>query len=161
MGVHFALTDADVKLVLERIGNDEALHELIEEGALAYLWNTNWVQASDKAWDAIDRCLTLDSPSGATTPLHKCILGGRRVYGGDDYFMALITPAETREVAIAIRDIDRNWMRQRYIRIDASDCGFPVTEQDFTYTCEWFERVQSFFQRAAAAERAVLFRASQ
>ena len=161
LGVHYALTDAEVGLVSERIGDDEALHELIEEGALADLWDTDWVQESDKAWDAIDRCLTQDAPHGAVTPLHKCVLGGRRVYKGDDYFMALITATETKEVATAIRDINQSWMRERYFRIDSADYGFPLTEEDFTYTWDWFEGVQSFFQRAAAAERAVLFTASQ
>lgn len=95
------------------------------------------------------------------SPLHKCVLGGRQLYGGDDYIMSFLTAPEVKEVAAAIRDLDEGWMRQKYFQIDPKSYGFPTTEEDFQYTWEWFQGVQALFQKAASKNRAVLFSVDQ
>jgi len=93
-GVYFALTDEDAKRVLAVAGDAE----------------------TDKAWDAMHRCLTDGRLSfEADTPRAMCVLGGRQLHDGDDYIVSFVTPEQVRQVAAAIRDIDETWMRQRYL----------------------------------------------
>ncbi len=60
-GVHFAITD-EQRRTLESSQNDEAriryVSEMIEEE-----WDEAYLQETDKAWDAIHRCLS-DFPLG-------------------------------------------------------------------------------------------------
>lgn len=160
-GVHFALTDDDAKRVLEAAGDDEELVELIQEDVEAR-WDTNWLAQSDKAWDAIHRCLTDGRLSfESSTPRHLCILGGRQLYEGDDYIVSYVAPEQVKQVAAAIADIDEQWMRERYFTIPEADYGFPITEDDCGYTWSWFLGVQALFQKAAATGRAVIFTVDQ
>lgn len=62
LGAHFALTMEQASRFMGLPdGDDIALREFveeIEEGADAEGWDDEWVQETDKAWDAIHRCLT-------------------------------------------------------------------------------------------------------
>jgi len=159
-GVHFALNDEDAGRVPAATGND-ALLSVIQED-IENRWDEEWLAQSDKAWDAIHRCLTDGNLSfDSTTPRHRCILGGRQLYKGEHYMVSFVTPEQVKEVAETIRDIDEEWMRQRYFAIPAADYDHPLCEDDFGYTWGWFENVQALYQKAAAAGRAMIFTVDQ
>ena len=160
-GVHFALSDEDPKRVLAAAGDDDALIDLIQEHIEAR-WDKEWLAESDKAWDAMHRCLTDGRLSfEATTPRGMCVLGGRQLYEGDDYIVSFVTSEQVKQVADAIREIDKTWIRQRYFAIPADDYGFPLSEEDCDYTWSWFQGVQALYQKAASAGRAVMFTVDQ
>jgi hypothetical protein len=71
-----------------------------------------------------------------------------------------ISAAETRDVAAALRGVDRTWLRRRFDAIDDPDYRGPSDDADFDYTWENFNDVRAFYERAAAAGRAVLFTAT-
>ena len=55
LGVHFAITLEDAQRVTSQPDDDsllEVVHDIKER------WDEAWLQDSDKAWDAIHRCLT-------------------------------------------------------------------------------------------------------
>lgn len=159
-GVFFALTDDEAARLLAA-PSDETLVEIIQE-EIEERWDEEWLQETDKAWDAMHRCLTDGSLSIASiSPLHRCVLGGRQLYDGDDYIVSFLTPPEVEEVAAALRPIDRAWMRERYARIDPTDYDEPLSEEDFEYTWEWFQGVQAFYRKAATGRRAVIFSVDQ
>ena len=129
-GVHFALSQDQESSLLSAKGDEEvmAIVEEIEEA-----WDERSLQETDKAWDAIHRCLsdgTLDF-HGGSYPLNKCILGGRQLYEGDDYLVAFITRDEVRDIAAALAPIDENWLRAKYFEIKPSDYVQPISEEDF------------------------------
>ena len=63
------------------------------------------------------------------------------------------------DVAAALAPIDEADLRRRYASIPAS---YPwKNDDDFAYVWSWFEQLKEFFARAAAANRSVLFSASQ
>ena len=160
-GVHFALTDEDAKRVLAAAGDDEALIGIIQED-IESRWDTDWLAETDKAWDAIHRCLTDGRLAfDSSTPQHMCILGGRQLYEGDDYIVSFLTPEQVKQVATAIGNIDEAWMRDRYIAIPASDYGSALSEDDCGYTWSWFEGVQALYKKAAASGRAMMFTVDQ
>ena len=160
-GVHFALTDGDEQRLLSAAGDDDALLDLIQE-EIEERGDKEWLQETDKAWDAIHRCLTDGTLSFAPkSARHKCILGGRRMYSGDDYIISYLTADEVREVAEAIAPITETALRERYFKIDESDYDEPVSEEDCGYTWDWFEPLKTFFAKAAAANRAVVFTVDQ
>jgi hypothetical protein len=94
------------------------------------------------------------------TPFHKCILGNDNLYEGTDYILSYLDPEEVRGVAAAIKDIDRAELHRRYQSIDTESYG-AVSDNDFDYTWGWFQRLRDFFQRAAAANRHMLFTVDQ
>jgi hypothetical protein len=167
-GVHYAIpadvaarldperphTSADVVAFLDYL--DDQFHTLRAEG---------WVQETDKAWDAIHRCLTDGTLEEGDTPGHLCVLGTTDYFwvvlddGQVDWIVNLLDPNEVREAAAAIRGIDRSELRQRYEGMDAASYQFEKSEEDFEYVWSWFRHLQAFFQRAEDAGRWVVFAA--
>jgi hypothetical protein len=123
-------------------------------------WDEEWLQATDKSWDAIHRCLTDGKLEFGDSPFHKCILGSDNLYEGNDYIISFLDPEEVKEVAEAIKDIDRDELGHRYSEIDAERYG-ELSDSDFEYTWSWFPHLRDFFQKAAAANRSVLFTVDQ
>ncbi|WP_176611693.1 YfbM family protein [Actinomadura sp. WMMB 499] len=161
LGVHFAVTTAEQERFLLSVKDEsdievgdvlEDLEENRDDDGLAV--------SSDKAWDAIHRCLgdgSLD-PDGGEYPLSHAVLGGRHLH--EEYYVVHITAAEVREVAEALNRVDRVWLRQRFDAMDAADYNGPHDEEDFDYTWENFVDMRKFYERAAESGRAVIFTAT-
>jgi hypothetical protein len=164
LGVHFALSQAEVdalRAIEDEQERVEYLHEVIEETYFEKY--ENLLAESDKSWHAMHRALadgrlTWD---GGEYPLNHVVLGGEILYGEDDFIMSLKTPVQVQEIAAALQAITEAEFRCRYFAIDAADYGFPLTEEDFSYTWEWFQDVRKLYLRAAKQGRYVLFTADQ
>jgi hypothetical protein len=63
-------------------------------------------------------------------------------------------------VADALRGLDRTWLRRWFDAIDDSEYDGTHDDADFEYTWDGFVDVQAFYDRAAAAGRAVIFTAT-
>lgn len=160
-GVHFALAEIDVQQLLAAPG-DEAVLEYIQD-VIEDRWEVGWLYASDKAWDAIHRCLcdgSLASDRG-TYPLKLAVLGGRQLYSKDDCIVSLVTPTEVRDVAASLEAITIDALRARYDAIDQEDYGYPKSEEDWEYTRDNFLPMIAFFRKAAIAQRHVIFSVDQ
>ncbi len=164
LGVHFALSEIEVSKLKGLPGDPERLEFLQGELEEAYFGEENGLMCeSDKAWDAIHRTLT-DGKLAYTNgqyPLSHVILGGEPLYFGGDYIMSLKTPEQVKAVAASLDGILEHELRTRYFNIDAAEYGCPVNEEDFKYTWHWFQRLRTFFTRAVAESRFVLFTADQ
>src|SRR5437667_3411323 len=115
-GVHFALTEADVR-ELESRENDEARLEYVQEELEEVFFETREddVAETDKAWDAIHRCLTDGSLSTSSgRPLELVVLGGRSLYSGDDYIMTLKRPEDVRAVLSHLTGVTKVSLRASY-----------------------------------------------
>jgi hypothetical protein len=158
--VHFALTAEQSSRLMDTPGaDDEFLMEFVDE--IEQAWDKEWLQETDKAWDAIHRCLTDGQLEYGDTVFHKCILGQDNLYEQDDYIISYISPLEVTEVAAAIKDIDEDWFQGRYQQIDTTTYQGTLSPDDFAYTWVWFQLLRAFFQKAASANRAILFTVSQ
>ena len=158
-GVYFALSQDDAGRVTRAAGDDDALIEILQE-EIEERWDVNWLCETDKAWDAIHRCLSGGSLASDGSTLSKCVLGGRQLHAGEGYIVSFLEPHEARAVARDISRIDEPWMRRQYERL--ADHGYgPAGEDDFLYTWEYFQGVREFFTKAAAANRAVVFTVDQ
>jgi hypothetical protein len=164
LGVHFAITEDQVDRLMAALGgpdgDDRVLAIALEE--IEETWDRAWLQETDKAWDAIHRCLTdgeLDW-HGGEYPLDRCILGGTRLYDRDDHILVLIYKDEVPDVAEDLAPIDEADLRRRYQRISAASYPWK-SDDDFDYVWHWFQLLKGFWQRAAAAGRSVLFSATQ
>lgn len=164
LGVHFALSDEDVALLLSK-PDDEARLEFLQEDVEPRYFEEPcpYIAESDKAWDAMHRALAdgLLSYDGGDYPLNHVVLGGRPLYDDEDYILSLKTPAQVRDVAAAIAGLTREQFRARYDAIDADEYGFELTDDDFDYTWAWFEAVRALYATAASEGRHVLFTADQ
>ncbi len=123
-------------------------------------WEEPFVVETDKAWDAIHRCLTDGSllyVSGEY-PLNHCICGGRQLFRGPDYTASFVSAPQVKEVAAALTKITKAWMRKHYDQIDPEQYDeVEMGDDDFGYTWENFLDVRRFYQKAAEAGRAVIF----
>jgi hypothetical protein len=158
-GVYFSLTTEDEEKLLAATDDDEvmAVIEDLEED-----WDESRLQETDKAWDAIHRCLTDGTLSfEAETSLHKCVLGGCQLYGGEDYIVSFLPSNEVQEVDVALRPITKDWMHDKYYRIPADDYGSELSEEDFEYTWSWFEGVREFYRNASTAGKPTVFTVDQ
>ncbi|MEU7909087.1 YfbM family protein [Actinoplanes sp. NPDC049118] len=161
LGVHFAITPGQERALLEAAdsGDNDAVAGLIED--IEESWDDDQLKVdTDKAWDAIHRCLTdgtLD-PDGGEYPLSHAVLGGRHLH--DDYYAVYVKAAEVRDLAPALHDIDRERLRRRFEAIDDPDYRGTLDDDDFGYTWTNFVDVRAFYDRAAEGGLAVLFTAA-
>ncbi len=167
-GVHFALANEEAERLLAAAASGEAV-DYLEEG-IEEQWNEDWLVETDKAWDAIHRCLTDGTlKQKARTTLSKCILGGTQLHRGNDYIISFLTPEEVKEVSAAISAISNEWFAQRYwslkkkrfLWLDLTDYGGPIGSEDLEYSLCYLDKLKVFFQRAAMADRAVVFSVDQ
>ncbi len=164
LGVHFALTPQDVQQL--RSISDEAerldhLQSVIEDTYFSD--HPELVAESDKAWDAMHRTLADGQLTwdGGAYPLNHVVLAGELLYTEADYIMSLKTPQQVQDIAAALPAMTREEFRRRYDAIDAEAYGFPLTDEDFDYTWDWFQGVRDLYTRAASEGRFVLFTADQ
>lgn len=122
-----------------------------------------FVCETDKAWNAIHRCLTdgtLLYVSGEY-PLNHCICGGRQLLRGPDYTISYVSAFQVKDVDAAMQAVDSDWMRRRYNQLDASAYDeVEIGEDDFEYTWENFRELTCFYRVAAENDCAVLFTVS-
>jgi hypothetical protein len=159
LGVHFALTKSDLAKVVAFDNPDELVEFITEDLEERYLAKRTRSYQSDKAWDAIHRCLTdgrLLYESGPF-PLAYAVLGGAPQDAGDDYTACLVQPEQVNKASAALNKITEAWMRRRYATLRKTDYRAQMSDQDFEYTWENFVGLRAFFAKAAEAGRAVLF----
>jgi hypothetical protein len=156
-GVHFAVTQAQARALLAA-KSDRRLMSLIDQ--IEQAWEKPFVVESDKAWDAIHRCLTdgtLLYVSGEY-PLNHCICGGRQLHRGSGYTVSFVSARQVKDIAVALDKVTKPWMRRRYALLDPDDYNeVEMGEEDLRYTWENFLAVRRFYRKAAEAGRAVVF----
>ncbi|MET7403437.1 YfbM family protein [Dactylosporangium sp. NPDC005572] len=161
-GMFFALT-GDQEAALMATRDDDEVRALVEEIEMGD-WDGEPLDCeTDKAWDAMHRCLsdgTLGSGRGLS-PLDMTVLGVGNHHEGDDYVVTHVPANEVVQVAAALEAVDEAWMRQRYDRIDPTDYQGELSDEDFEYTWYWFTQVRDFYRKTAAAGRAVIFTVDQ
>jgi hypothetical protein len=164
LGVHFALTESQVNQLTSLDADADRLaflQEKLEE--TIFKESPERAGESDKAWDAIHRCLTdgqLAYDNGEF-PLSHVILGGKPIYFQGDYIMCLKEPKEVKEIAAALTKITEEWLRNQYFKIPEKDYGVPLSDEDFEYTREWLDNIKNLYARASELDAYVLFTADQ
>jgi hypothetical protein len=160
LGVHFALDPAtEVRLLeLADASDDSAILDQLAD--IEETWHDRLTCHHDKAWDALHRVLTngkLEHGNGSH-PLGATVLGGRQLMTGEhEYSISYLSAPQVRDVSAALRPIERDWFRQRYLTLTDTDYGGPVDEDDFSYTWGDFHDTREFFAKAAGANLAVIF----
>jgi hypothetical protein len=157
-GVHFAINDQQAERLLGAEDDDE-LVEIVEE--IEEEWDV--VFETDKAWDALHRCLsngTLNVEEGEP-PLNRVFFGGRMLNESEDYFVVLVTPAEAKQISEALATVTESWLRGRYFELPFPDYQGEKSEEDWEYTLSSFQGLPEFFARAASEGRHVIFTVDQ
>lgn len=164
LGVHFALLPEEVAALEAIADEEERLGHVQEEIETRYFESgRDYLAESDKAWDGMHRTLADGELSwdGGEYPLNHTVLAGKLLYTESDYIMSLKTPAQVKDVAAALANLDEAEFRRRYDGIDQNRYDGEMGDEDFDYTWHWFQGVRKLYQRAAAEGRYVLFTADQ
>lgn len=162
-GVFFALTTSQEAHLLE-LATDEERCEYIQEDIEA-AWDEEHLLETDKAWDAIHRCLTDGTLSAAPSadPLGKLILGGKQLHSNTrSYIINLIEHRELAELSAALARVTEEWMKARYDQLSNSD--YPrelISGRDWEYTWDWFSGIPEFIGQADREGRSVIFTVDQ
>lgn len=155
--MHFAIDRSDrARLQAAAEAGDEAVWELIhveiEENC-----EKPWTFETDKAWDAIHRCLTSDYKDDSP-PLNLVVMGGYQQIEGESGVVSVAVDEDLPAIADALEQITEEWMRERYFAIDPEDYDGPLNEEDFAYTWSSFQGLPEFYRHAAkAGDRDVVF----
>lgn len=159
--VHFAITDEDLAALQETRCDDEVM-QVVERIEERWEKDDGFVHETDKAWDAIHRCLTDGELSfeNGSDPLRLCILGGMQLFDADEHIVALLTNDQLRPLADALKEITPEFMGARYSELPESYDN-PKTQEDLDYTWGWFLGLPEFFDRAEKAGRHVIFTVDQ
>lgn len=158
LGVHFALSEEDLKGVLG-IRDPKALFEFLEDVAKRYDEGPYFI-GSYNGWYAIHRFFTdgrLICGIGPS-PLAYATLGGAPLMVGDDFWVSLVQPDQVREVSVALGRVTERSLRERYDKLDGTDRENPTDLLDFKSVRAYFRELRMFFKKAVAAGRSVLFK---
>ena len=161
IGMHFAISYEQAMKLLQ-CKSDEDLVEMVAEEIEEVSNEDNSFQ-TDKAWDAIHRCLsngTLDVRQG-TRPLNMAVFGGRILNKDATTFVVLLTPTEVKEVAEALSQVTESWMKKKYLDQKFPDYQGEKSEEDWGYTWGSFDGLPEFFANAAARKQHVIFTVDQ
>lgn len=166
LGVLFSLNEEEVKKLKAYKTNAKRLEYLQEDIEETYFKEyPERLAELDKSWDGLHRSLTDGNYAwnNGTFPLNHVILGGELLYTKDDYIMSLKTPQEVVEIAKAVEAVTQEDLRNGYNRIPSDDEDYAdfLSEEDFQYTWDWFNRSKEFWKLAAKENRYVLFSADQ
>jgi hypothetical protein len=162
-GVFFALSPAQKEKLLS-LETDQGRLDYLQEGIEA-AWDERNLLQTDKAWDAIHRCLAGGSlvVGPSPNPLSKVILGGTQLYSDtQSYIINLVEEPQVPEVAAALKMVTKEWLKNQYDALRHTD--YPrelISDQDWEYTWDWFSGIPEFFVRAAQENRSVIFSVDQ
>jgi Domain of unknown function (DUF1877) len=162
-GVFFALSSSQKEHLLSLDSDEKRLTYIQEE--IEEPWDEAHLLETDKAWDAIHRCLTDGTLAVArsSTPLGKLILGGVQLYSDTQiYIVNLTDSSELPEISIALRRVTKEWLKERYDQLRGTDYSQEfISEQDWEYTWDWFSGIPDFVNRAVQEGRSIIFTVDQ
>ena len=98
-------------------------------------------------------------------PLGSIIMGGEVLYGNgddeEDYIITLKKANVVKDIASTIETITEEKFKEKYFKIDEKDYEYPLSDEDFEYTWDYFYRSIEFWKNAADSNRAVIFTVEQ
>lgn len=159
-GVHFGI-DGETATRLLQAGHEE-LVQIVQED-IEEAWDEEWLCETDKAWDAIHRCLTdgrLEWDNGEY-PLNRVILGGKRLTSEEDYMVCLVPADQIPDVANALQGISHDEFRKSYFDIPQAEYDAELCEEDCEYTLDNLKDLVAFFTKCAEHGRSVIFTVDQ
>ncbi len=159
IGSYIVLTREDAKELFAQ-QDDAAVRQLAERLRRSPKHRENeLVLDCGKSWDPIHRALTdgtLDRDTG-DFPLDHCVLGGRRMYQGDDFEVILVRPDIVAHVAQALHDLKRAEFAGKYMALDPQLYGKQPTETEADETWSMLKLIRQLFEDASNEHAAVLF----
>src|SRR5688572_22344722 len=122
-GVYFALDSTqEARLLSHR--TDEKTMKCIEE-EIEGIWDEDWLAETDKAWDAIHRCLSEGSlRCRGENILEKFVLCGRQLHRSSAYTVSYLTHDEVRELSETAAGVTKDLFRKRYFGLASVKLGF-------------------------------------
>src|SRR5579872_1090842 len=159
-GIFYAVTPEEAESILALVGNDSALADAVHNLYTPERQRAHFLAGIDKSWDAMHRCLTdgtLRDIGKGTTPLSWCVLGTKNLHAGKEYIICYLTPEQVGEVEDAIDEMDVPAFVARYRKLQSAGYGGQYGDEDFQYTWDYFTNVRNLYEKAADANRAMIF----
>ena len=159
-GTFYAITPEEAERLLALVGNDAELARECLELYTPERQRARFIAPVDHAWEILHRCLgdgTLRGIGAGSSPLTRCVLGGKSLHQGKEYIVCYVTPEQADEVADELDEIDVDWLAERYRNLPSAGYTGPIDNEDFQYTWDYFTSVRNLYSKAAADGRGVVF----
>lgn len=163
LGVAFALSP-DQTAELLAVLDDDAREEWLQDHEEA-VEDSNWFQY-DKTWDELHRCLGDGALVIQEGPRRAhAVFGSRPLMENEDAstFAGYLPAAEVPTVAMALREVDRAWLRARFSRLDRTDYvtyGQPLSEDFFEHVWTCLEGLREFYAHVVERGASLVFTVS-
>jgi len=111
-GVLFALSSSEEERLLALKTDSERIDYIKEE--IEEAWDESHLLQTDKAWEAIHRCLTDGTLTvcRSSNPLGKPIIGGIQLHSDiQTYIINLIERGELPEISTALKEVTKEWLK--------------------------------------------------
>src|SRR5215207_6233537 len=97
-GLHLALDQDSQQRLVAAVGDDALVVAMVRELEMTAAADD---YPTDKAWDALHRCLTNGHPGleNGSYPLNAVIPGGEQLHDGNEYIVSYLTAVQVRDVA--------------------------------------------------------------
>lgn len=150
--------DSKTLATIRKIEDPQERYEWCEENLVDPAGSDSCVE-TDKAWDAIHRCLGNGELiyEAENYPLDHAILGGEILCDDAGLLLIYKTPEQVKDVARALATYTMDQLREAYFNLDPNDYTYRIGEEDWGYTADWFSGVPGLYARAAAANMGVIF----
>jgi hypothetical protein len=148
LGVHFALSP-QLQKQLESAPDQEELRGVLDD--LEDVWDEELLQETDRAWDAISRCL------GKEPPLSWATLGGLELSKDPQFIARLIKPEQVVALVPALDAITEEDFGARFEKLKGTDYAGEGTDEDREYSWDWFLELREFFRFAAEEKLGAVF----
>jgi Domain of unknown function (DUF1877) len=163
LGVAFALSPDQTEELLA-VADDEAREEWLQEHE-EEVEDGDWFQY-DKTWDELQRCLgdgelvIQDRP-----PLAHAVFGSQPLMEDRDTstFAGYLPAADVPTVAVALREVDQTWLRERFARLHRTDYaayGQPLSDEFFEHVWTCLEGLREFYAHAVERGASLVFTVS-
>jgi len=158
-GTYIILTRNDAK-ELFGLDGDEAVWEFAENVRSSPKHReADLILDCGNAWDPIHRVLTDGTLSHDADefPNDHCVLGGRRLYEGEDREVIMVRPDIVILVAESLHKMKRAEFSDKFMALDPALYGKKPTEAEGDIVWGMFKLIRQLFEFASGEHAAVVF----
>jgi hypothetical protein len=159
-GTFYAITTEEAERLLSLAGNDA---DLAKEALDLYTFErqrAHFITPVDKTWDPIHRCLsdgTLRNIGAGNTPLSQCVLGARHLPAGAQTIVCFIAADQVPQISEALQNVEIHWFISKFSSLGSHGYTGAINREELEFAWEYFTNIRNLYERAAVANRAIVF----
>jgi hypothetical protein len=159
-GNFYAITPDEAERLLSLVGNEA---DLAKEALELYTFErqrAHFITPVDKTWDPIHRCLcdgTLRNLGAGKTLLSCCVLGARHLPAGTEMIICFVAAEQVPQISEALQAVEIPWFISKFTSLSTHGYTGAINNEELEFAWESFTNIRNLYERAANANRAIVF----